>query len=85
MTIDNPAKWSRQRRTVEADLWALDVATGTWLSVYDHWEECVRRPEDFIHCGFIEAARIYAGGLMPVASVDKQRDIADKCQQGRVA
>jgi len=29
MTIDNPAQWSRQRRTVEADLWALDVATGT--------------------------------------------------------
>jgi len=84
MTIERPEQWAIDRLHEERGLWALDVARGVWLKVWDHQEEYALRGEDFVFCGYVEAARIYAGGLVPVG-VDKQRGIVDKCQQGRVA
>lgn len=80
MTIDDPARWARDRHTIEAGLWALDVTTGTWTNVYMHEEEFRRREEDFVFCGYREAARIYADLRLvepaagPVAAVDKNVD-----------
>lgn len=65
MTIDRPAQWAIDKYDVERGLWALDTARGVWVKVYSN-PDFARRPEDFIFCGYVEAARIFAGGLVPV-------------------
>ena len=71
MTIDRPEQWAIDKYDVERGLWALDTARGRWVKTYDHQGDVATRPEDFVFCGFREAARIYAGGL---AFVDRSGD-----------
>jgi len=80
MTIDRPEQWAIDRLHEERGLWALDTARGWWTKVYSN-VDFARRPEDFIFCGFVEAARIYAGGLVPV---EKDADPGDKSLGPRV-
>jgi len=70
MTIDRPEQWAIDRLHEERGLWALDTARGVWVKVYSN-VDFARRPEDFVFCSFVEAARIYAGGL---AFVDRSGD-----------
>jgi len=78
MITERPDQWRIDRLHEERGLWALDTARGVWCKTYDNGEYMTRR-EDFVFCGFTEAARIYAGGLVPVEplivdkSVDKAR------------
>jgi len=82
MIVERPDQWRIDRLHEERGLWALDVTTGTWTKVYDCPGEFRQRHDDFVFCSFTEAARIYAGGLVPVdvLGVDKSVDKARRAK-----
>jgi len=87
MIVERPDQWRIDRLHEERGLWALDVTTGTWTKVYDRPGEFRQRHDDFVFCSYVEAARIYAGGLVPVEAliVDKPAPIVDNYPHAQTA